>query len=42
MSLEKSIKTFVISALFVLTAVPAMAQDLLARQAPGDKLHTGC
>lgn len=37
MSLEKSIKTFVISALFVLTAVPAMAQDLLARQAPVDR-----
>ena len=37
MSLKKIIKTFAITTLFTLSAVPVVGQDLLARQAPVDR-----
>ena len=37
MSLKKIIKTFAITTLLTLSAVPVVGQDLLARQAPVDR-----
>lgn len=37
MYLKKTIKTFAISAILALTAIPATGQDMLARQAPVDR-----